>query len=333
MANQITIKRSPIVLIRTFILIEALAFVAYLAVAQLGNYKYEIYTKLQPLSGILSYQWAKFLFLSGAQLAITIYAFLRWYYESYVISPGIISHRRGVFFKKEKLIPLQKSMAITLSSGPLGKRFHYGSLNIDNGAPHNSITLGDIQRPHENRKIIERFAESQSKYLSGEPDASKLILEEEHEHLEFKSTLRFDERQKGISREMEKAAMKTVAAFLNSRGGILVIGINNEQKIIGLKDDYETLARKDSDGFENHFTQIFNKMLGPEFRHLVRLRFQWVGDNEVCMVQVAPSARPVYLKIDSEEHFYVRTGNVSTPLKLSEVESYSRSRWPKRIVN
>ncbi len=331
MASQITIKRSPIVLIRTLIIIEALAFVAYLGVAQLGNYKYEIYTKFQFLSQILSYQTAKFLLLSGAQLAITVYAFLRWYYESYIVLPGAISHKWGVFFKKETTIPLQKSMTLTLSSSPLGKRLHYGSIHIDNGAPHNSLTLGDIQRPHEQRRTIERFAEPQSKYLSEEPNVLKLILEEEHEHLEFKSTLRFDERQKGISREMEKAVMKTVAAFLNSKGGILVIGINDGQELIGLKNDYETLTRKDSDGFENHFTQIFNKMIGPEFRHLVRLRFQEVNGNDVCLVQVASSARPIYLKIDSDEHFYVRTGNVTTPLKLSEVDAYSRSRWPRRV--
>ncbi len=330
MASQTTIKRSPIVLIRTLIIIEALAFVAYLAAAQLGNYKYELYTKLEFLSQLISYQTAKFLLLSGAQLAITVYAFLRWYYESYIILPGAISHKWGVFFKKETTIPLQKSMTLTLSSGPLGKRLHYGSIHIDNGAPHNSLTLGDIQRPHEQRRTIERFAEPQSKYLSEEPDVLKLILEEEHEHLEFKSTLRFDERQKAISREMEKAVMKTVAAFLNSKGGILVIGINDGQEITGLKNDYETLTRKDSDGFENHFTQIFNKMLGPEFRHLVRLKFQPVNGHDICLVQVGASARPVYLKIDSSEHFYVRTGNVTTPLKLSEVESYSRSRWPRR---
>ncbi len=330
MANQTTIKRSPIVLIRTLILIEALAFVAYIVAAQLGNYKYELYTKFEFLSQILSYQTAKFLLLSGVQLGITVYAFLRWYYESYVVLPGTISHRWGVFFKREKIVPLQKSMTVTLSSGPLGKRLHYGSIHIDNGAPHNSLTLGDIQRPHEQRRAIERFAEPQSKYLNEEPDIFKLILEEEHEHLEFKSTLRFDERQKGISREIEKAVMKTVAAFLNSKGGILVIGINDGQEIIGLKNDYETFTRKDSDGFENHFTQIFNKMIGPEFRHLVKLRFQSVNDNDVCLVQVASSARPIYLKIDSDEHFYVRTGNVTTPLKLSEVDAYSRSRWPKR---
>jgi len=332
MATQTTVKRSPIVLIRTLVLIEAAAFVAYLAAVQLGNYKYEIYTRFQLLSQILSYQTAKFLLLSGAQLAITVYAFLQWYYESYVISPGTISHRWGVFFKKEKTIPLQKSMTLTLSSGPLGKRLNYGSIYIDNGAPHNSIALGDIQHPLEQRKIIERFAGQQSHHFGEEPDVSKLIIQEEHEHLEFKSTMRFDQRQKETSREMEKAVMKTVSAFLNSKGGILVIGVNDNQEIIGLRDDYETLPRKDSDGFENHFTQLFNKMIGPEFRHLVRIKFQGINDLEVCLVQVTTSSRPVYLKVDSNEHFYVRTGNVTTPLKLSEVEAYSRSRWPRRAA-
>jgi hypothetical protein len=61
----------------------------------------------------------------------------------------------------------------------------------------------------------------------------------------------------------------------------------------------------------------------------VRLSFSAAGNGEVCVVQVMPSARPVYLKIDDSEQFYVRTGNATTPLKLSEVEKYSRTRWPR----
>ena len=136
-----------------------------------------------------------------------------------------------------------------------------------------------------------------------------------------------------MNREIEKAAMKTVAAFLNSGGGRLVIGVDDGKQVVGLGADYKTLSRATSDGFENHFTQLFNKMIGPELRHRVHLWFCPAEGRDVCVVDVAPSYEPAYLKVDNNEHFYVRTGNVSTPLKLSEVEHYARTRWPRRVVS
>ncbi|MEK7508221.1 MAG: PH domain-containing protein, partial [Patescibacteria group bacterium] len=129
MASQITIRRSPIVLIRTLVSIEVLGFLAYSAAAALGNYEGDIYGRVF-LSRVLSYHSAKFMFLSAAQLVITIYAFLRWYYEQYEIKPGLVSHEWGVFVKKWKIVSLERSMTAVATSDPLGKLFHYGTILI-----------------------------------------------------------------------------------------------------------------------------------------------------------------------------------------------------------
>ena len=120
--------------------------------------------------------------------------------------------------------------------------------------------------------------------LGKRPDIARLLMEVEHDQLEFKSSLRFDYKAGKVSRDLEKAVMKTVAAFLNSRGGHLVIGVNDARKPIGLENDYQTLQRKDSDGFENHFTQAFNNMIGPEFRNLIKLWFHNVDGHDICVV-------------------------------------------------
>ena len=315
-------------LIRTFVVIEFLGFVAYLLVAILGNYE-ELYEQFPLFSYLLSYQIAKLLFLSGAQLVITIYAFFRWYYEIYAIQPDVITHRWGVFFKKERSIMPKETMSVTLSLGPIGKMLHYGSVKIS-GSNGNTLTLADISYPKKHYDEIRRIIKRPLPLSSERPDISRLLKEEEHEQLEFKSSLRFDYASRNVNANLEKAAMKTIAAFLNSKGGRLVIGVDNARKPLGLECDYRTFPRQNSDGFENHFTQVFNQMLGPNTRHLVRLWFNAVGGQDVCVVDVAPSTRPVYLKIDDSEHFYVRTGNVTTPLKLSEVESYTASRWPRQ---
>lgn len=365
MNKTIVIKHSPIILIWTFVAIEILGFICYSIIAALGNYN-ELYTRL-PFPAILSYQMAKFILLFGAQLVITVYAFLRWHLETYTIQPGVISHQWGVFFKRNKTIPLGHDMSITLSSGPLGKILKYGTIRVQNRNSRTLLTLSNIPRPQRYVKIIEknldaggaasgknpspdstsltnstnsidltRLAQAPAERASSftpaqdkSPQAEKLLAEDEHEQLEFKSSFRFDLRSYQVNHELEKSVMKTVAGFLNSNGGNLVIGVDDLRKPLGLKHDYKTLRRVNSDGFENHFTQIFNAMIGPEFRHLIQLRFPAVDGEEVCVIHVTPSARPIYLKIDDNEHFYVRTGNATTPLKMSEVEAYARSHWSR----
>jgi len=327
MQQSVVIKRSPIVLIRTFIVIEVAAFALYYLAAALGNYKYEFYLRL-PLTALISYQALKFLCLSGAQLIITVYAFLRWYYESYTISSAAISHEYGVFFKKNLTMPLQREMTVVFSSGPLGKIFHYGSITFQ--SPKGCrFFLRDVQRPERHLDIIKQRLASVHYNSAENLSVAMLFSQSEHEQLEFKSSFRFDHYTKQVNRELEKAAMKTVAAFLNSRGGTLVIGVDDSRKPLGIEYDYQTLSRQSSDGFENHFTNIFNAMIGPEFRRNVRLLFHALDGRSVCVVNVAPADEPAYLAADNAEYFYIRTGNGTTSLKLSEIEAYSRSRWPR----
>jgi len=327
MNGSTIIKRSPIILIRNLVVIEVFAFLIYFLITGHGSYKSDIYAQTF-LSNLFPYDAAKMFFLSGAQLIITIYAFLSWYYEQYEIRPGMISHSRGVFFRKRKNLPLEKSMSVTTSFGPIGKRLRYGSIRLENH--HNSMVLANIPNPQNYLKAIDKSINPDSNRFIEKPDINRLIAQDENEEIEFKSSLRFDQRINQLNRDLEKAAMKTVAAFLNSKGGYLVIGVDDSRKPLGLQNDYQTIQRKDSDGFENHFTQVFNAMIGPESRHFVKIWFYEIEKREICVIQVAPSTRPVYLKVNDGERFYVRTGNITTDLKFSEVEAYTRSRWPHR---
>ena len=173
--------------------------------------------------------------------------------------------------------------------------------------------------------IILVFAKS----LGRESDINELINSGEHEKLEFKTSLRWDAKRNQANKELEKTVMKTVAAFLNSEGGCLLIGVGDSGEPIGLENDFATLAKPNADGFENHFNNLFNSMIGAEFRRFVKLTFKNVDDKVVCLTNVEPSYKPTYLKTENEENFYIRTGNVTTPLKMSEVAAYVSSWWSK----
>jgi predicted HTH transcriptional regulator len=55
----------------------------------------------------------------------------------------------------------------------------------------------------------------------------------------------------------------TIAGFMNKNGGILLIGIDDNGKILGLKNDMETLKKKNVDGFLQHFTHTLVSLHPP----------------------------------------------------------------------
>ena len=163
--------------------------------------------------------------------------------------------------------------------------------------------------------------------MNEEADVNEMLKTGEHEKLEFKTSLRWDMKQNQVNRELEKTVMKTVTAFLNSDGGHLLMGVDDKGKPIGLENDFASLVRQDADGFENHFNNLFKSMVGSEFRRLVKLTFNNIENKTICLINVEPGHKPAYLKTGNGEDFYIRTGNVTTPLKMSEVAAYTSSWW------
>lgn len=169
--------------------------------------------------------------------------------------------------------------------------------------------------------IVLVFARS----LTEESDINEILKSGEHEKLEFKTTFRWDVNRNQVNKELEKTVMKTVAAFLNSDGGNLLIGVDDGGNPVGLGNDIASLPKPNIDGFENHFNNLFNNMVGPEFRRLVKLKFDSIEGKTICLVDIDPGHKPAYLKSGNGEDFYIRTGNVTTPLKMSEVAAYISS--------
>ena len=155
----------------------------------------------------------------------------------------------------------------------------------------------------------------------------ELLKKDEHNNLEFKSSFRWDYKENKVNKVIEKSVMKTVAAFLNSDGGHLVIGVDDKKKVVGLAKDIATLKKQDIDGFENHFNNIFHSMIGADLRQYISLTYSREGDSHCCVVRVEPSSNPAYLKSEDNEEFYIRTGNGTTSLKLSEANRYIKDKF------
>lgn len=176
------------------------------------------------------------------------------------------------------------------------------------------------------------FSEIQKRIEPSEHSAAidpvhELILEGEGQLVEFKSTMRFDMRTGEVNKKLEHVVAKTVAAFMNSDGGNLFIGVDDHQNAVGLEKDYSTIKKPDRDGFQLHLSNLLDKYLGKEVMKLWKLEFPYYDGKQICLVKVTSSNRPVFVSYEGKEDFFVRKEGSSQPLNRSEQHEWSKDRW------
>ena len=161
-----------------------------------------------------------------------------------------------------------------------------------------------------------------------------LIGKGETELVEFKSSLRWDYREEKVNKVLEDVILKSIAAFANAKGGILLIGVNDDLEIIGLEPDFKTLKKQDADFFELHLRKLINNQYGIRFsnKHLL-MQFPELDAQIICVIHIAAGDIPIYLKTKNKqgqevEKFYVRSGNASQEIiSLKEINEYIKGHF------
>lgn len=155
----------------------------------------------------------------------------------------------------------------------------------------------------------------------------ELIDAGESGELEFKQTLRWDIDLGQVNKKMEEAIAKAIAAFANSEGGTLLIGVHDSQGAVGLESDY-AVTGGDRDGFELVLTNMLQNQFGAAFKaSKVKVSFPSAGGIEICKVDVARSSDLVSIEMSDKngqklKRIYVRSGNSSQELPAHEVQKY-----------
>ena len=147
---------------------------------------------------------------------------------------------------------------------------------------------------------------------------NSLIQEGENERLEFKSSVRWNFRAGRTGKEMELAWLKTVVAYLNTQGGIILLGIDDAGEVLGLGKD----GFANDDKALRHIENLIAQHIGPAYFPYIHTRLQGVPDKKVLMIICKATPTPAFLKHDKGEDFYIRTGPASRSLSPSEVLKY-----------
>ncbi len=158
-------------------------------------------------------------------------------------------------------------------------------------------------------------------------DYQALINGGENHTVEFKSSLRWDADRNGANKLLEHAVAKGISAFMNSKGGTLLIGVDDDGQILGIENDYKIVKNNNRDGMRLQLTQVINQYLGKQFNQYTNIEIFKLADKDVCAVDVQSSDMPVFLKDGNKDEFYIRASASSQPMSIREANEYIKTHW------
>src|SRR5207249_1705738 len=165
--------------------------------------------------------------------------------------------------------------------------------------------------------------------LRAHRNAEELIKAGESMTLEFKATLRWSlKADRQDDRGVTHAVLKAIAAFLNTEGGDLLIGVADDGSIVGVEKD----QLESDDKFMRHLAQVVRNGLGDRAGTCIDPKTQIVEERTVCIVSCQRSPEPVFLKWKGVESvpdgdFFVRSGPGTVKLSPESAQEYIRTRF------
>lgn len=143
----------------------------------------------------------------------------------------------------------------------------------------------------------------------------KLIEDGESETLEFKEA---------ASKSVKPAMLKTLSAFMNTSGGTLLVGVNDNSEICGVEFENE----KEIENFNLSIIGMIKDRIGGFFASLVSYDVDEVDGKVVLRYDCAASNKPAFLKEGPQkETFFIRSGPSNITPVMSDMLAYIRARF------
>lgn len=132
-----------------------------------------------------------------------------------------------------------------------------------------------------------------------------------------------------LQRVLNWEVTKSIAAFLNSEGGILLIGVSDNGQVLGIEADFHYVGGESTDAWLLSLQQVIINALNADAFSVVRTSLVQHGDVHVAVVSAPARPTETWHGKPGEEVFYVRAGNGTRQLTGPEMLTYIREHWPK----
>jgi Putative DNA-binding domain len=174
----------------------------------------------------------------------------------------------------------------------------------------------------------------------------------ECDHVEFKlralwsMDLTNDEINASKSQEVRKyrnyaskfILARSIAGFLNTDGGELVIGIREDRmlsttEVVGIENEYPHLQELDRnpDGYRRMLIDSVVRKYLPEIfesaSRFIRITFPVIDGKTICHVHVTATDRPVFVDTGTEELFFIRVDASTRALAGKAMTRYILNRF------
>jgi len=208
-------------------------------------------------------------------------------------------------FRLGKLVAIEDSQMIAICTRTL----------FDSKQVSTTITL----------EIIRRLSKRVTNYLrSIQQTSTKEIIESgENEHIEFKSTLRWNLKANKKDSKITYAILKTLAAFLNTDGGTLIVGVSDIGEVLGLELD----RFENEDKLLLFLTNILKSRIGTLYLENIHFHTEQIHNKTILRIDIQPANTPCFVSDEKIDHLYIRTGPSTTDLRLSKVFEYIKRRF------
>ncbi len=178
----------------------------------------------------------------------------------------------------------------------------------------------DLAQDSLGQKLYKVLAEDD---MSEEDQIKLLTSNNESKILEFKETLSLDVKKGSKEKYIEQSVLKTIGAFLNSEGGELLIGINDDGEALGVDEEINKFY-KNSDRYLLHFKNRIKSQIGEGFYPLIDYKMVDVDGKNIMRVSCGIANTPCFL---NDADFYVRSGPSTDLLEGKKQHEYIQERF------
>tara|TARA_B100001059_G_scaffold67915_1_gene64793 strand:- start:1242 stop:3380 length:2139 start_codon:yes stop_codon:yes gene_type:complete len=249
----------------------------------------------------------------------------------------LLEKRKKYIRKNQPIHRLNQIKDVTVYLENKNQNKDYASSIIKSLSSKDSkYTTQSFYKIFENKKYFEKIFEGKSLIIKlkksfnkpVEQNSFEIIKSGESNTCEFKETMRVCLKQKAPPEAIELGVLKTIAAFSNSNGGDLFIGVNDSEEIVGLEKDYLSFKPIDQnkDGFQKHLDNIISKTFTNSIFSSLLITIETINNLDFCRINVKKARNTIFAKINKDEKFYIRRSGSTVELSKSEMIKYLKNR-------
>lgn len=199
-------------------------------------------------------------------------------------------------------------------------------------------------RPPDAAAVLERLDE-----VRRASNIDALVAAGESNEIEFKSSLHHPygplpedleksvryqnmpqtQAKKEVQKRLNLEVTKTIAAFLNTDGGMLLIGVYDSGTVLGIEPDFEYCQhdKQNADGWLSSLKQVIINALGAEVWSAVHVHLVPHEQKMVAVVRCPARPSETWHRIGGDR-FFMRASNATEELTGPGLVRYIRERWP-----